>query len=137
MLLSGIKVTLVPFLCDDSCISGSSTKTPLSKMAVFALPSLKACTLKLSESALTALVPTPFNPTDFLKTLESYLAPVFILETTSTQWSFHSPSQTHRQSCLKLLSIKCTLHHRQNFRPPISQYTFPDEGGYAPSSQGI
>jgi hypothetical protein len=30
------------------------------------------------------LVPTPFNPTDFLKASLSYLAPVLIFETTST-----------------------------------------------------
>ena len=41
--------------------------------------------LKYEDKALTALEPTPFNPTDFLNTLESYLAPVFILDTTSTE----------------------------------------------------
>ena len=40
--------------------------------------------MKIDESALTAFVPTPFNPTDFLKALESYFPPVFIFDTTST-----------------------------------------------------
>ncbi len=35
-------------------------------------------------NAFTALIPTPFNPTDFLKALLSYFAPVFILLETST-----------------------------------------------------
>ena len=48
------------------------------------LPSLIDLILKYEDKALTALEPTPFNPTDFLNTLESYLAPVFILDTTST-----------------------------------------------------
>ena len=38
----------------------------------------------MEERAFTALVPTPLSPTDFLNALESYLPPVFILETTST-----------------------------------------------------
>ena len=36
------------------------------------------------DKAFTALVPTPFNPIDFLKASLSYFPPVFILETTST-----------------------------------------------------
>ena len=39
--------------------------------------------MKKSESALTALVPTPLSPTDFWKAPESYLPPVLILETQS------------------------------------------------------
>ena len=38
---------------------------------------------KLDDKAFTALIPTPFNPTDFLKALESYLPPVFIFDDTS------------------------------------------------------
>ena len=37
----------------------------------------------LDDKALTALIPTPFRPTDFLNAFESYLPPVFILEETS------------------------------------------------------
>ena len=47
------------------------------------LPSLIDFILKYEDRALAALVPTPFKPTDFLNTLESYLAPVLILETQS------------------------------------------------------
>ena len=49
----------------------------------FLSPSRKASILKLIDNAFTALIPTPFNPTDFLKALESYFAPVFIFEATS------------------------------------------------------
>ena len=41
------------------------------------------CTLKNSDNALTAFVPTPFKPTAFLNALVSYLPPVLILETQS------------------------------------------------------
>ena len=47
-------------------------------------PSLVDSTLKYSDNALTAFVPTPFKPTAFLNALESYLPPVFIFDTTST-----------------------------------------------------
>ena len=33
---------------------------------------------------MTALMPTPFNPTDFLNATESYFAPVFIFEAHSS-----------------------------------------------------
>ena len=36
------------------------------------------------ERALTALMPTPLSPTDFLNALESYFPPVFMREETST-----------------------------------------------------
>ena len=65
-------------------MSLSKVKLPCSKYTDLIFPSLHESTLKLEESALTALVPTPFNPTDFLNALESYFPPVFILETTST-----------------------------------------------------
>ena len=43
-------------------------------------------TLNFEDNALTAFVPTPLRPTDFLNALVSYLPPVFILETTSTNF---------------------------------------------------
>ena len=43
------------------------------------------------ERALTALMPTPLRPTDFLKALESYLPPVFILDDTSTSFPRGTP----------------------------------------------
>lgn len=39
---------------------------------------------EITTQAFTALIPTPFKPTDFLNALLSYLAPVFILLDTST-----------------------------------------------------
>ena len=47
------------------------------------LPSRTDCTLKYCDKAFTALVPTPFSPTDFLKARVSYFPPVFILDTAS------------------------------------------------------
>ena len=61
----------------------SLIKTPFSNSEAFVLPSRYDCTLKVELKALTAFVPTPFNPTDFLKALESYFPPVFILLTQS------------------------------------------------------
>ena len=81
---SGIKETLVPFLLEDSSNNSLLINLPCSNSAEADLLSLLDSTLKKEDNALTALVPTPFKPTDFLKALESYLPPVFILETTST-----------------------------------------------------
>ena len=77
-------MTLVPFLFDVEEGLISSTRTPLSNSAIFIIPSLTEKTENVSDNALTALHPTPFNPTDFLKALVSYFPPVFIFETTST-----------------------------------------------------
>ena len=48
-------------------------------------------------------MPTPFSPTDFLKTFESYLAPVFILETQSI--SFPSGIPLPKSLTVTLLSL--------------------------------
>ncbi len=59
-------------------------------------------------SAFTALVPTPFRPTAFLKALESYLPPVSIFETTSTTFPRGIPlpkSLTETSPSLTLISI--------------------------------
>ena len=82
--LSGVKLTVVPFLPEFSCISSSLTTKPFENSTSLLLPSLIDLILKYDDRALTALDPTPFNPTDFLNTLESYFAPVLIFETTST-----------------------------------------------------
>ena len=83
MEASGEKTTLVPLRSEDLPIGGSLTKIPFSNSATLHSPSRKDCTLKKSESAFTALVPTPFSPTDFWNAPESYLPPVLILETQS------------------------------------------------------
>ena len=83
ILESGLNTTFVPFLLDDSIIGSSLLISPYSKETFFNFPSLTDCTSKREDKAFTALVPTPFNPTDFLNALVSYLPPVFILETTS------------------------------------------------------
>ena len=79
-----MKETLVPFLLDVSSKNSSLSKLPCENSAEADFPSLVDSTLKKVDKAFTAFVPTPFNPTDFLKAFESYFPPVFILETTST-----------------------------------------------------
>ena len=83
MSLSGENNTFVPFFCGVFSKGKSFTTSPLVNDTFLSSPSLMDSTEKSAESAFTALVPTPFKPTDFLKALESYLPPVFILETTS------------------------------------------------------
>ena len=77
-------MTLVPRRFVELSIGKSLVKFPNSKTASFNSFSRLDSTVNLSERAFTALVPTPFRPTDFLNALESYFPPVFILETTST-----------------------------------------------------
>ena len=76
--------TLVPLLRELTSTGGSSLRSPKLNDAFLLCLSRLDSTIKLEESALTALVPTPFKPTDFLNALESYFPPVFILDTTST-----------------------------------------------------
>ena len=83
-MASGTNTTLVPLRRELSPTGDSSLNVPYSKAARLDCFSLFDSTIKLEESAFTALVPTPFNPTDFLNALESYFPPVFIFETTST-----------------------------------------------------
>ena len=78
-----MKVISVPFFLTDFSSSNWSVKTPHWKLANFDFPSLIDSTVNEEDKAFTALVPTPFKPTDFLNALESYLPPVFIFETTS------------------------------------------------------
>ena len=47
---------------------------------------------EIAAQRITALIPTPFNPTDFLKALLSYFAPVFILLETSTTLPSGTPA---------------------------------------------
>ena len=82
--VSGIKLISVPFFSVVTSSLKSSEITPPENSATFTFPSRTDFTMKYSESALTAFVPTPFNPTDFLNALLSYFPPVFILETAST-----------------------------------------------------
>ena len=81
--LSGVNLIKVPFLSSVLTISKSSFIVPFEKTAFLTSPSLNDVTEKESDNALTAFVPTPFKPTDFLNASESYLPPVFILETQS------------------------------------------------------
>ena len=84
MVSSGTKDTFVPFLLEVSSSKSWLVRFPCSNSAEADLLSRVDSTLKKDDKALTALVPTPFSPTDFLKALESYFPPVFIFETTST-----------------------------------------------------
>ncbi len=84
MSAEGVKRTRVPLGSSVSSTGDSSTRLPIEKQTRLHLPSRKAMSSNDDESALTALMPTPLRPTDFLKAAESYLAPVFIFEHTST-----------------------------------------------------
>ena len=69
----------------------SSVSSPSSKPARFIWPSRTLSTTNSVLSAFTALVPTPFKPTDFLKARLSYLPPVLIFETQSTTFPSGMP----------------------------------------------
>ena len=69
---------------------------------------------KLSDKAFTALIPTPFKPTDFLKASESYFAPVFILDEASTSLPKGIPrpksrTLTLRSSTLIVISVPAPM----------------------------
>ena len=57
---------------------------PRRKRAYFERPDRQLSTSKASDSAFTALVPTPFSPTENWKTSSLYLPPVCIFDTQST-----------------------------------------------------
>ncbi len=61
----------------------SLVSTPRSNVTVRASPSRTERAIKLLLSILTALTPTPFNPTVFLNASEPYLPLVLILLTAS------------------------------------------------------
>ena len=84
MPASGINKTLVPLLLELSEMGSCNVRFPNSNSALVIWLSRTDSTLKIEDNALTAFVPTPLSPTDFLKAWESYFPPVFILETTST-----------------------------------------------------
>ena len=65
MVLSALNWNFVPFRSVVFAILWSLMSSPLSNSATFVSPSRNDSTLKKEESALTAFVPTPFNPTDF------------------------------------------------------------------------
>ena len=83
MSLSGRKVILVPFLLVVFSMLQSSITEPRLHIIFLTSPSLIASAINFSDNALTAFIPTPLRPTDFLNTFESYLAPVFIFVTQS------------------------------------------------------
>ena len=74
---------MVPSFSSEGAISGSLTSFPCVNSTIFDFPSRMDSVIKKEDKAFTALDPTPFNPTVFLNTFESYLAPVLILETQS------------------------------------------------------
>ena len=67
----------------DSTLA-SSVSSPRTKPARLIWPSRTLSTTNSVLNAFTALVPTPFRPTDFLNARLSYLPPVLILDTQST-----------------------------------------------------
>ena len=83
-LSSATNDTAVPFLSATPLSLVSEISSPAAKRTVRASPSRTLRIVNALESAFTALMPTPFSPTDFLNAFESYLAPVFIFEATST-----------------------------------------------------
>ena len=74
----------VPFRLVVDSTFASSVSSPNSKPARLIWPSRTLSTTNSVLSALTAFVPTPLRPTDFLKARLSYFPPVLILDTQST-----------------------------------------------------
>ena len=68
----------VPFFSRTPLSHLSLTSSPLAKVTVRASPSRTERAVNSPESVLTALTPTPFRPTVFLKAEPPYLPPVFI-----------------------------------------------------------
>ena len=81
MVSSGVKYTAVPFGSKLSVCLCSLINSPLLNAAILLWPSLNACTLNWFDKALTAFVPTPFNPTDFWNALLSYFASETLMST--------------------------------------------------------
>ena len=71
----------VPFFSLTPLSHLSLTSRPLAKVTVRASPSRTERAVNSSESMFTALTPTPFRPTVFLKASPPYLPPVFICPT--------------------------------------------------------
>ena len=81
---SGVKRTSVPEAVAVSLPRSSETSRPRRNFAVRYFPSRQLVTSKSPERALTALVPTPFSPTENWKTSSLYFPPVLIWLTQST-----------------------------------------------------
>ena len=71
----------MPFFSATPDSQRSLCSSPLAKVTVRASPSRTERAVNSLESILTALTPTPFRPTVFLKAEPPYLPPVFISET--------------------------------------------------------
>ena len=71
----------VPFFSPTPLSHRSLCSMPWEKVTVRASPSRTERAVKALESMFTALTPTPFRPTVFLKAVPPYLPPVFISET--------------------------------------------------------
>jgi len=84
MVGSGVKRTSVPSGASPSLPCLSDLSLPRSKLARRNLPSRNEATSNADDSAFTALVPTPFRPTENWNTSSLYLPPVLICETHST-----------------------------------------------------
>ena len=68
----------VPFFSCTPLSQRSLCSIPLAKVTVWASPSRTERAVNSLESMFTALTPTPFRPTVFLKASPPYLPPVFI-----------------------------------------------------------
>ena len=69
----------VPFFSSTPVSQRSLCSSPQAKVTVWASPSRTERAVNSLESMFTALTPTPFSPTVFLKALpSSYLPPVFM-----------------------------------------------------------
>ena len=71
----------VPFFSSVCSSQRSPCSIPLAKVTSWARPSRTERAVNSLESMFTALTPTPFRPTVFLKAEPPYLPPVFISET--------------------------------------------------------
>ena len=70
----------------------STVSWPLENSSALVSPSRQAWISKKSESALTALMPTPLRPTDFLNASLSYFAPVLIWAAQSNSLPERNPA---------------------------------------------
>ena len=121
----------VVFLSFLSCLSTSPRAKSMQRVA----PSRKASIRNSVDNALTAFMPTPLRPTDFLKASESYFAPVLILEAQSISFPRGMPLPKSRTvmlpSGVKVISI-CLPNPIANSSIQLSMTSFTRM--YMPSS---
>ncbi len=83
---SGVNLTNVPLGSSVGKSGVSVSSWARLNSARRAMPSRLAWMTNDELRALTALMPTPLSPTDFLNALLSYFAPVLMIEATSTSF---------------------------------------------------